>query len=116
MPGSISRASALTARIAASVWDALASLKLTLVCLGLLMVLVVACTLAQVELGTFSAVNLYIRSFLVFGRVPGTDLEVPILPAGGLVGLVLMLNLVAAQVKRLELSWRKVGCGSYTRD
>ena len=85
------------------------SLKLTLVCLALLMVLVVACTLAQVDLGTFGAVNAYIRSFLVWWQVPGTAFRMPVFPGGGLVGLVLMLNLVAAQVKRLELSWRKIG-------
>ena len=37
------------------------------------MVLVVACTLAQVDLGTFGAVNAYIRSFLVWCRLPGTS-------------------------------------------
>ncbi len=92
-----------------AVWHALTSLKLTLVCLALLMVLVVACTLAQVRLGTFAAVNAYVRSFLVWGQVPGTALRIPIFPGGGLVGLLLMLNLVAAQSKRLELSWRKSG-------
>jgi hypothetical protein len=91
------------------VWDALTSLKLTLVCLALLMVLVVACTLAQVDMGTFEAVNAYIRSFLVWWRVPGHALKIPVFPGGGLVGLLLMLNLVAAQMKRLEVSWRKAG-------
>jgi hypothetical protein len=37
------------------------------------------------------------------------DFRIPIFPAGATVGLVLMVNLVAAQVKRLELSWRKSG-------
>jgi len=92
-----------------AVWHALASLKLTLVCLALLMVLVVACTLAQVRLGTFAAVNADVRTFLVWGQVPGTAVTIPIFPGGGLVGLLLMLNLVAAQAKRLELSWRKSG-------
>jgi hypothetical protein len=36
-------------------------------------------------------------------------LSVPIFPAGALVGLVLAVNLVAAQGRRLELSWRKAG-------
>ena len=36
--------------------DLLSSMKLTLLCLGLLMVLVVACTLLQVPLGTHLAV------------------------------------------------------------
>ena len=85
------------------------SLKLTIVCLALLMVIVVACTLAQVNLGTFRAVNLYVRSMVVWWDVPGTDYAVPVFPGGALVSLVLRVNLVAAQVRRLELSWSKAG-------
>jgi hypothetical protein len=96
-------------RISSRLWDALTSLKLTIVCLALLMVLVVACTLAQVNLGTYGAVNTYIRSFLVFWAVPGTRWSIPIFPGGGLVGAVLTLNLITAQVRRLEMSWRKLG-------
>jgi hypothetical protein len=95
--------------VSTRIWDALTSLKLTLVCLALLMVLVVACTLAQVEKGTLEAVNAYIRSFLVWWQVPGHALRIPVFPGGALVGLLLMLNLVAAQLKRLEVSWRKAG-------
>ncbi len=87
--------------------DALTSLKLTIGCLALLMILVVACTIAQVRLGTLGAVNLYMRSWLYWmdlGRV-----SIPIFPGGALVGLVLMVNLIAAQLRRLELSARKAG-------
>jgi hypothetical protein len=91
------------------VLDALTSLKLAIVCLVLLMVLVVACTLAQVRMGVFGAVNAYIRTFLIWWTVPGTSWTIPIFPGGGLVGLVLTANLVAAQAKRLELSVRKLG-------
>jgi hypothetical protein len=93
----------------ARIWAALASLKLTLVCLALLMVLVVACTLAQTSLGTLGAVDAYMRTMLVWWDLPGTDRSIPIFPGGALVGLVLVVNLIAAQVKRLELSWRKSG-------
>ena len=99
----------MTAQISSWIWDAITSLKLTIVCLVLLMGLVVACTLAQVNLGTFAAVNAYMRSFLVWWAVPGTGRSLPIFPGGGLVGAVLLVNLVAAQVRRLELSWRKTG-------
>jgi hypothetical protein len=95
--------------VGSAVWDVLTSLKLTIACLALLMVLVVACTLAQVNLGTYGAVNAFIRSFLVWWDVPGTAWSIPILPGGGLVGLVLGANLLAAQLRRLELSWRKAG-------
>jgi len=87
----------------------LTSLKTSIVCLALLMVLVVACTLAQVNLGTLGAVNLYIRSFFVWWQVPGTGWSVAVFPGGALVGLVLAANLIAAQLKRLELSWKKAG-------
>src|SRR2546421_6904118 len=96
-------------RTSSWIWDALASLKLTIACLALLMVLVVACTLAEVRLGTFAAVNAYIRSFFIYWNVPGTTWSIPILPGGGLVGLVLTANLVVAQLKRLEMSIRKLG-------
>jgi ResB-like family protein len=94
---------------ASLVLDVLTSLKLTIVCLAILMVLVVACTLAQVSLGTWGAVEIYMRAWLVWSRLPGTSLSFPVFPGGALVGLVLMFNLVAAQLKRLELSWKKAG-------
>lgn len=94
-------------RASKTLWDALTSLSLTIICLALLMVLVVACTLAQVRLGTIGAVNLYMRAWFYWMDL-GT-FSIPIFPAGATVGLVLMVNLIAAQLKRLELSWRKAG-------
>lgn len=91
------------------IWDVLTSLKLTIVCLAILMVLVIGCTLAQVSLGTWGAVEIYMRAWIVWWRLPGTSLSLPIFPGGALVGLVLMFNLVAAQVRRMELSWKKAG-------
>jgi hypothetical protein len=99
----------LTRGIGRTLLDVLTSLKTTIVCLALLMVLVVACTLAQVEMGTLGAVNHFMRAWIVWWDVPRTDLMLPVMPGGALVGLVLGANLVAAQLKRLELSWRKAG-------
>ncbi len=99
----------MTRPIPLLLWDAITSLKLTILCLALLMVLVVLCTLAQVQLGTLGAVSTYIRSFLVWWDVPGTSWSLAVLPGGALVGLVLATNLIAAQVRRLELSWKKAG-------
>ncbi len=98
-----------TKDVGMAVWDVFTSLKLSIVCLALLMVLVIACTLAQVSLGTLGAVNLYIRSFFVWAEIPGTGRSVPMMPGGATVGLVLGANLIAAQVNRLELSWKKAG-------
>jgi hypothetical protein len=73
------------------------------------MVLVVGCTLAEARVGTFAAVDRYIRGLLIYWSVPGTNWAVPIFPGGALVGLVLTANLVVAQVKRFEMSMRKLG-------
>jgi hypothetical protein len=90
-------------------WDALTSLKLTIVCLAALMVLVIGCTLAQVNLGTWGAVEIYMRRWLVWYDLPKSTLSVPVFPGGALVGAVLMVNLASAQIRRLELSWKKAG-------
>ncbi len=85
------------------------SLQTTIVLLSLMMVLVVACTLAQTKLGTFGAVGAYMRSPFVYWRPEGASYKIPIFPGGGLVGLLLLINLAAAQFLRLEVSWRKAG-------
>jgi hypothetical protein len=90
-------------------WDAITSLKLTIGCLAALMLLVVANTLAQVDLGTFGATERFMRAWFVTWEAPGTALRIPVFPGGALVGTVLMVNLIAAQGRRLELSWKKAG-------
>ena len=91
--------------IASQVWAFLKSFKLTVVLLACLMVLVVLCTLAQVELGTAGAVNAYMRSFIVW-RQP-LLLSIPF-PGGALVGLLLTLNLIAKTMD-IKLTWAKSG-------
>jgi hypothetical protein len=49
------------------------------------------------------------RSFVVWWQVPGASWSIAVFPGGATVGLVLMVNLVAAQGRRLELSWKKAG-------
>ena len=88
---------------------ALTSLQLTIVCLAALMILVTAATLAQVGLGTVGAVNAYMRSWLVWWDIPGSQWMIPVFPGGATVGLVLMVNLVAAQAIRLQATWSKAG-------
>ena len=84
-------------------WKALASLKLTIVSLMALMVLVIGCTLAQVDLGSFAAVHRFMYAFFLWVHVPGTHYKVPVFPGGALVGLVLLANLLVAQIGRLQL-------------
>ena len=94
-------------RASQKVWDFFSSLSLTIACLALLMVLVVACTLAQVRLGTLGAVNIYMRSWFYWMDLG--SLRIPIFPAGAAVGLVLIVNLVAVQIRRLQFTWAKAG-------
>ena len=89
--------------------DTFLSLKLTIVCLGMLMVLVVACTLAQVDMGTNGAVNAFMRSFVVWWKPAGQTFSIPVFPGGATVGLILGVNLVASQLRGLARTWAKLG-------
>lgn len=84
------------------------SLKLTVVCLALGMVLVFLGTLAQVDLGLYKAQNEFFRSFVAFWGPPGAGWKIP-LPGGYTVGGVLVINLVASQYRRFEFSKDKAG-------
>src|ERR1044071_6348096 len=85
------------------------SLKLTVACLVLGMVLVFAGTLAQVDLGLYKAQNEFFRSFFIFWGPKGADWKIPVFPGGYLVGGVLLVNLVASHFKRFHLSRDKAG-------
>jgi hypothetical protein len=85
------------------------SLKLTVVLLVLSMLLVFIGTLAQVNLGVWAVQTKYFRTLFVMARLPGTDLAVPVFPGGYLVGGLLLLNLAAAHISRLRLTWAKSG-------
>lgn len=90
-------------------WGGLGSLKLTILLLALLMALVVLCTLAQVRMGVFGAVQIYMRSLFVWWRVSFLPFPLPVFPGGALVGLALLLNLTAALVQRFGFTWAKAG-------
>ena len=85
------------------------SLRLTVACLCLGLVLVFFGTLAQVDLGLYKAQNDFFRSFLIYWAPKGADWKVPIFPGGYLLGSVLLLNLVAAHIKRFSLAKKKIG-------
>lgn len=86
-----------------------ASLKLSVVILTLSGVLVFWGTLAQVKLGLYQAQHEFFRSFLIYWSPAGSDLRIPIFPGGYTLGFLLLLNLIASQIKTFELSWRKFG-------
>ena len=85
------------------------SLRLTVACLALGIVLVFAGTIAQVDLGLYKAQNEYFRSFFVCWTPHGSSLRIPFLPGGYLVGGVLLINLISSHFKRFSLERGKVG-------
>lgn len=89
--------------------DFFCSLRLTVVCLAIAMVLVFVGTLAQVEEGLYQAQNRYFKSFFIWWSPGGGNFSLPIFPGGYLVGGVLLVNLIAAHVRRFELSRKKIG-------
>ena len=72
----------------------LASVQLTLFCLGLAMILVLFGTLAQVQMGTFAAQKEFFNSAWIYGWVG--DMKIPLFPGGLTVGALWMVNLLAA--------------------
>ena len=86
---------------------AAASLRLTVACLGLAMVLVLAGTFGQVTDGLYLAQDRYFRSLLVWSHIGGVP--IPILPGGHLLGAVLVINLIVAHLTRFRWSWAKLG-------
>ena len=87
----------------------LASLRLTVVCLALGMLLVFLGTLAQVNLGIHAVQARYFQSLFIYWSPAGANWKIPILPGGYLLGTVLFINLLAAHATRFQLSKKKLG-------
>src|ERR1017187_10005338 len=85
------------------------SLRLTVVCLALGLVLVFWGTMAQVDLGLYKAQNEFFRSFLIYWGPKGASWRIPVFPGGYLLGGVLVLNLIAAQLRRFTFTASKAG-------
>ncbi len=85
------------------------SLRLTVVCLCLAIVLIFFGTLAQVNEGLYEAQHRWFRSFFIWWTPAGGGFKIPFLPGGYLVGTVLLTNLIAAHIKRFQLTWKKLG-------
>ena len=94
------------------------SLRLTVTLLAFGIVLVFLGTLAQVDEGLYQAQSLYFRSFVVgltlhplhFSGISIFGHWFPlVLPGGYLIGMMLLVNLVAAHIYRFEFTWKKAG-------
>jgi len=86
-----------------------ASLRLTIVCLGLGMIVIFTGTLAQVQVGLYKAQNEFFRSFFIYWQPEHFPWRIPVLPGGYLLGGVLLLNLITAHSQRFTLSRKKAG-------
>jgi ABC-type transport system involved in cytochrome c biogenesis permease subunit len=94
----------------------LASLRLTVILLAFSMALIFVGTLAQVRVGVWEAVDTYFRSpiawidlqLLVPGSLARVPWRVPF-PGGATLGLLLLINLLAAHTVRFKLTPRRVG-------
>lgn len=85
------------------------SLRLTVVCLAFALGLVFFGTIAQVKWGLYLVQENYFNSFFIWWHPKGSDFKLPVWPGGFLLGGVLLINLIAAHVKRFELSRKKAG-------
>ncbi len=85
------------------------SLKLTVVCLCLGMLLIFIGTLAQVDEGLYNAQARYFKSWFIWApTLLGHKLPI-VLPGGYLLGGVLLVNLLSAHAQRFTLSKKKIG-------
>ena len=89
--------------------DFISSLKLTLVCLSAAVVLVFAGTLAQVHFGTYVVQERYFQSMLIWWPSDAKGFKIPVFPGGHLLGAVLLVNLLAAHIRRFRVSWENLG-------
>jgi hypothetical protein len=90
-------------------FDLVTSLKLTIICLAAAMVLVFAGTLAQVHFGLNVVQERYFRGFFVWWPPDSHGFKFPVFPAGHLIGGLLLINLIAAHLRRFRWSWSKLG-------
>jgi hypothetical protein len=88
----------------------LSSLRLTVALLGFAMVLIFVATISQVDLGIHEVQERFFRSWIAWWDVmPGEKkITIPI-PGGTLLGILLIINLLAAHTARFKLSWSKAG-------
>ena len=89
--------------------NVLTSLRLTVVCLALALGLVFIGTIAQVKLGLYIVQDQFFNSYFVWWKPGNANFKIPVWPGGLLIGGVLLINLIAAHIKRFELSRKKFG-------
>lgn len=96
--------------------SAMASVRLTVALLSMAMVLIFIGTLAQVRVGVWEAVHAYFRAPVAWVDpnlfVPPSAATLPFrvpIPGGATIGVLLLLNLLAAHAARFKLTARRIG-------
>lgn len=89
--------------------DCFCSLRLTIFGLAAALVLVFGGTLAQVRFGLFLVQEEYFQSWFVWWNAPSGNFSLPVFPGGHLIGAVLLVNLIAAHIRRFSWTWNKLG-------
>ncbi len=89
--------------------ESISSMRLTIICLAAALVLVFAGTLAQVRYGLYFIQEEYFQSWFVWWSWSPTSRGIPVFPGGHLIGAVLLVNLIAAHIRRFSWTWRKLG-------
>jgi len=85
------------------------SLRLSVVLLALGIILVFIGTIAQADEGLYQAQERYFKHWWVWGiTMFGYKIPLP-LPGGYLIGTLLIVNLIAAHIKRFQLTTKKLG-------
>lgn len=92
-----------------SLLDFACSLRLTLFCLAAALVLVFAGTLAQVKFGLYIVQEEYFQSWFVWWQSASGEMRIPVFPGGHLIGAALLINLIAAHIRRFTWGWKKLG-------
>ena len=95
-----------------SVWKFFTSLRLTVVCLALSVLLVFFGTLSQVDEGLWKAQKIWFESWIVLGQhlqLFGWKFYIPIFPGGYAIGFTLLAGLTAAFIHRFTWRWDKLG-------
>ena len=81
-----------------------------MICLSAAMVLVFAGTLAQVHLGIQIVQEQYFQSLFVWWPTATHEgFRIPVFPGGHLIGGLLLINLIAAHIRRFTWTWRDAG-------
>ena len=83
------------------------SLKLTVALLALSALLIFLATIDQVNLGIWAVQEKWFKSLIVLHNIKGVP--VPVFPGGYFIGGLLLINLVAAHIKRFAFTWKKAG-------